>query len=164
MNGELDAKEVAFNRLLQWLREYGFKIENEIRNKDSSAQRQFEAKVYPPNEERRFFFVVFSNKFKDSFVVQSTIILPEEYRETIERGLRKKEQQQVYIDIYRAVFSQNIDCDTRFPRVDVHKLIFIDSLNNKQFLFDTIFNLMHSMLLVEARFDELINSFFPKGE
>lgn len=88
----------------------------------------------------------------------------EEDQMTIGKGLRKREQDQVYIDIFRLVFAQHLNCDARFPTVNIHKIIFIDSLRDKQFLFDSVFDLMHSMLLVESRFSELINQFYPKGE
>jgi hypothetical protein len=106
--------------------------------------------------------IVFSNRFKDSFNIGSTISLPEEVSKTIDTGMIRKEQEQVYIDIYRLVFSQGLDCDTRFPMIDIHKLIFIDTLKDNQYFFDSVFNLIHAMILVEGRFDELINRFFPK--
>lgn len=164
MSAELDSKEVAFNKILQWLEEYGFRIDRTARNDSINTLTQFEAKIYPPREDRRFFLVIFSNKFKDSFTIQTAITLSEEDQMTIGKGLRKREQDQVYIDIFRLVFAQHLNCDARFPTVDIQKLIFIDSLRDKQFLFDSVFDLMHSMLLVESRFSELINQFYPKGE
>ena len=70
--------------------------------------------------------------------IQSNIILTEQDIKSINR-LRKKEQQQVYIDIHRFVYFLNVNCDTQFPQIVVHKLIFIDSLKNKQFFFDSVF-------------------------
>ena len=162
MDNELNVKEVAFNKVTQWLKDYGFKIKTETRNKTGGSEIQFQANVYPANQERLFFMIVFSNRFKNSFNTGSTISLPEEVSKTIDTGMIRKEQEQVYIDIYRLVFSQGLDCDTRFPMIDIHKLIFIDTLKDKQYFFDSVFNLIHAMILVEGRFDELINRFFPK--
>jgi hypothetical protein len=162
MNHELN-KEIAFDKVNQWLDDYGFTVNVTMRNKDRGARTQFESKVYPPREQQKFFFVTFGNKFDDSFSIQSNIILTDEDIKSINR-LRKKEQQQVYIDIHRFVYFLNINCDTQFPQIVVHKLIFIDSLNDKQFFFDSVFALLHAMVVVESRFEELYYSLFPEGK
>src|ERR671931_14941 len=160
MDDGLNAKEMAFKRIVQWLTDYGFRIEEETRNNASPAEIQFEAKVYPEGEESRFFVVTFSNELKDSFLIRSTVFLEKEYSQAID-GLRKKEQQQLFIEIFRLVYTQHIDCDIRFPDVYIYKQIFIEALTDKQFFFDSIFNLMRAMRLVEGRYDELYYSFFP---
>jgi hypothetical protein len=162
MNHELN-KEIAFDKVNRWLNDYGFTVNVTIRNKYKSAPTQFESKVYPPREQQRFFFVTFGSKFDDSFSIQSNIILTEENIKSI-NCLRKKEQQQVYIDIHRFVYFLNVNCDTRFPEIVVHKLIFIDSLKDKQLFFDSIFALLHAMVVVESRFEELYYSLFPDGK
>ena len=161
MNNQLN-KEIAFDKVNQWLNDYGFTVNVTVRNKDRQAQIQFESKVYPPREQHKFFFVTFGNKFEDSFSIQSNIILTDEDIKSINR-LRKKEQQQVYIDIHRFVYFLNVNCDTQFPQILVHKLIFIDSLMHKQFFFDSVFALLHAMVIVESRFEELYYSLFPEG-
>jgi hypothetical protein len=103
MNNELN-KEIAFDKVNRWLNDYGFAVKVRTRNKDKDAQTQFESKVYPPREQQRFFFVTFGNKFDDSFSIQSNIILTDQDIRSI-NCLRKKEQQQVYIDIHRFVCS-----------------------------------------------------------
>jgi hypothetical protein len=162
MNNVLN-KEIAFDKVNRWLNDYGFTVNVTSINKDNYAQTQFESKVYPPREQQRFFFVTFGNKFDDSFSIQSNIILTEEDIKSI-NSLRKKEQQQVYIDIHRFVYFLNINCDTQFPQIVVHKLIFIESLKNKQFFFDSVFSLLHAMVVVESRFEELYYSLFPEGK
>jgi hypothetical protein len=162
MNHELK-KEIAFDKVNQWLTNYGFTVNVTIRNRDRDARTQFESKVYPPREQQKFFFVTFGNKFEDSFSIQSNIILTDEDMKSINR-LRKKEQQQVYIDIHRFVYFLNVNCDTQFPQIVVHKLIFIDSLKDKQFFFDSVFALLHAMVIVESRFEELYYSLFPEGK
>ena len=155
MNNELN-KEIAFDKVNRWLNDYGFAVKVTTRNKDKDAQTQFESKVYPPREQQRFFFVTFGNKFEN-------IILTDQDIRSINR-LRKKEQQQVYIDIHRFVYFLNVNCDTQFPQIVVHKLIFIDSLRNKQFFFDSVFALLHAMVVVESRFEELYYTLFPEGK
>ena len=162
MNHELN-KEIAFDKVNRWLNDYGFRVNVTTRNRDKNAPTQFESKVYPPREQQRFFFVTFGSKFDDSFSIQSNIILTEEDIKSI-NCLRKKEQQQVYIDIHRFVYFLNVNCDTRFPEIVVHKLLFIDSLKDKQLFFDSIFALLHAMVVVESRFEELYYSLFPEGK
>jgi hypothetical protein len=159
MDNGLNAKEMAFRRVVQWLTDYGFRIEEETRNKGRRVEIQFEAKVYP-EEEGRFFVVTFSNELRESFLIRSTVFLEKEYSQAID-GLRKKEQQQLFIEIFRLVYTQHIDCDIKFPDVYLYKQIFIEALTDKQFFFDSVFNLLRAMRLVEGRYDELYYSFFP---
>jgi hypothetical protein len=162
MDNELNEKEIAFNKVTQWLREYGFRIDKEARNKTSNSQIQYEAKVYPPNQDRLFFKITFSPRWIDSFVIGSIIALPEEVSKSIEKGMKRREREQIYIDIDRLIFSLNLNCDFKSPRIYLHRLVFIDALKDKQFFFDSVFNLIHAMMLVEGKIDELINRFFPK--
>jgi hypothetical protein len=76
MDSELNAKEVAFNKIIQWLRDYGFSVYEERRNKDVDAEVQFQAKIYPPNQTSLFFQIVFAKRFPDAFSMQSSVSLP----------------------------------------------------------------------------------------
>ena len=60
MNHELN-KEIAFDKVNQWLNDYGFTVNVTTRNKDKGAITQFESKVYPRREKQRFFFVTFGD-------------------------------------------------------------------------------------------------------
>jgi hypothetical protein len=75
-----------------------------------------------------------------------------------------KDQQQIYIDIRRLVFPLGVACDTRFPKITLHKLIFMDALKDKQFFFDSFLNLINATQLVMGRFDEVYYSFYPQGK
>jgi len=162
LNNDLTLKEVSFNKIVQWLYDYGFQTEVLINNKDSDAEKQYEAKVYPPGIANMFFFITFGNKFADSFSISASTYLNEDYQKSI-RALEEKDQKQIYIDLRKLILPLNINCDTRFPTVFLHKLIFIDSLKEKQFFFDSVFSLLNAMQLVSSRFDEVYYSFYPTG-
>jgi hypothetical protein len=59
------------------------------------------------------------------------------------------------MDIRKLVYPIGINLDTKFPRISLHKLMFIDSLRHKQYFFDSINNLLNAIQLVMIRFDEL---------
>ncbi len=46
----------------------------------------------------------------------------------------------------------------------LHKTVFYAFLNNKQYFFDSIYNIINAMQLVNAIFDDFRNSLFPEGE
>lgn len=69
--------------------------------------------------------------------------------------LRIQAQNQVYMDIRKLVYPIGINLDSRFPTISLHKLMFLDSLKNKQFFFDSVNNLLNAIQLVMIRFDEL---------
>ncbi len=53
------------------------------------------------------------------------------------------------------MYPMGINLDTRFPRISLHKLMFLDSLKDKQYFFDSVNNLLNAVQLVMIRFDEL---------
>lgn len=162
MDAELNAKEVAFNKIIQWLAEYRFKIEKKERSKDKNSEIQFDAKVYPPNQDRLFFSITFSRFWVDSFAIGATLNIPEDISFSIDKVMKKSEKDQIFIDIDRMLFPLSLSCDFKFPQIYMHKLIFIDALKDKQFFFDSVYSLVHGLMLVEGKFDELINRFLPK--
>jgi len=162
MDNALDIKESAFNTIVQWLREYNFQVNVSAMNKNQDADIQFEAEVYPPNEKNMFFYVTFRNQFNDSFAITAIMGFSDQDKKSIE-GLKNKDQQQIFIDIRKLVYPLNINCDTRFPTTTLHKLIFIDSLRQKQYFFYSVFALVNAMQLASARIDEVRNLFYPEG-
>jgi|SRR5829696_392658 len=163
MDDELNAKEVAFNKVTQWLNDYNFPPKNMVRQKDSNSQIQFQAEVYPLEAWNIFFTVRFVNVYKDSFFLNASVYYVKEHEESL-KGLKKKDQDRFFIDIQRLVSGLHINCNIRFPEVDLYKIIFIDSLEDKQFFFDSIFDMINAMLLVQGKFDELYHTFFPTND
>ena len=80
-----------------------------------------------------FFYLTFGKDLKDGFSIIANMDLPEEIQKAI-NALVERDQQQIYMDIRKLVYPLNINCDTRFPRITLHKLIFIDSLKRKTVL------------------------------
>jgi hypothetical protein len=162
MNEEINIKEAAFYKITQWLSDYGFQVNISTKNNNSNAEIQFEAEVYPSKESPMFFYLTFGKDLRDGFSTIANMDLPEEIQKAI-NALVERDQQQIYMDIRKLVYPLNINCDTRFPRITLHKLIFIDSLKEKQFFFDCVFNLINAMQLISATFDETYYSLYPKG-
>jgi hypothetical protein len=101
-----------------------------------------------------FFYIVFGDKSNDSFSIGTDINLTGSYEDAID-ALQPKAQDQVFIDIRKLVYPLGINCDTRYPVISLHKLVFFDSLRDKQYYFDSVHNLLNAMLLVMMRLDEL---------
>ncbi|HEU4823379.1 MAG TPA: DUF2299 family protein [Nitrososphaeraceae archaeon] len=155
MDKELNVKEVAFTKVTQWLSDQGFRVKVTTRNKNVESETQFEAEVYPRKGGPEFFYITFGSKTNDSFSINSTINFSEEDKRSIE-AVKERVQDQVYIDIRKLVYPLGINCDTTFPQISFHKLVFIDSLRDKQYFFDSVAKLFNAMLLVSLRFRELM--------
>jgi hypothetical protein len=144
-----ESKRETFHKVIQWLREEGFpKIEVE------PDETELFLKVFPLIDEPVFFYVDFRRKTNDSFILGTNIDFTEEDKKSI-GALKLQAQNQVYMDIRKLVYPLGINLDTRFPRISLHKLMFFDSLRDKQYLFDSINNLLNAIQLVMIRFDEL---------
>ena len=143
------AKRQAFDKVIQWLRDEGFpRVDVE------PGGTRLYAKVFPLTDEPLFFHVDFRRRSNDSFVVGTNIDFSEEDKRSL-AALKVHAQNQVYMDIRKVVYPIGINLDTKFPRISLHKLIFIDSLRDKQYFFDSVTNLLNAMQLVMIRFDEL---------
>ncbi|HJR84594.1 MAG TPA: DUF2299 family protein [Nitrososphaeraceae archaeon] len=143
MHSELESKEAAFNKIIEWLKENHFGVEVKTRNLDLSSEIQFAANIIYPNKDKIIINITFGKKFKDNFSLGMEFSLDREFATSIQALKDDTKKQQFYRDIRKMAFSMGFHCDTRFPKFSIHKNIFIDSLNSKQFLFDCIFNLIH---------------------
>jgi hypothetical protein len=144
-----ESKRESFNKVIQWLKDEGFpKVEIE------PDGTELFAKVFPMIDEPMFFYVDFRRKSNDSFVLGTNIDFSEEDKRSI-GALKLQAQNQVYMDIRKLVYPIGINLDTRFPRITLHKLMFSDSLRDKQYFFDSVNNLLNAIQLVMIRFDEL---------
>jgi len=157
MDNALNIKEAAFNKIIQWIDEAGGKVDILTRNKNANIEIQFGAKCYPVGDASMFHLIIFSNKLRDCFTIGANMYFKEEDAKSIE-WLTKKDQDQIFIDIRKITYPLHIDLTTSF-----YKLIFIDSLKEKQYFFNCVSNLLNATQLVSARFDEVRNSFYPKG-
>lgn len=162
MENELNIKETVFNKIIHWIEEVGGKVEVLTRKASVDAEIQFEAKCYPVGDEGMFYLITFNNKLRDCFTIGANMYFKEEDAKSIE-GLTKKDRDQIFIDIRKLTYPLHIDLTAKFPATSFYKLIFIDSLKEKQYFFDCVSNLLNAMQLVSARFDEVRNSFYPKG-
>lgn len=163
MNYEINIKEVAFNNIIQCLSDIGFIIEKKERNKNPDSKIQFELLVSTGRGYRYPFRITFTNLLKDIFVISTNISLTEEDAKSIQ-SMKKRDREQIFMDLRKLIFPLHVNIETPFPRIFLYKEITLDSIsNNKQFLIDEIYNFRNAMELVKIRFDELYYSFYPEG-
>ncbi|MGI0050643.1 MAG: DUF2299 family protein [Nitrososphaeraceae archaeon] len=100
---------------------------------------------------------------KDVFVISSNISLTEEDAKSIQT-MKKRDREQIFMDLRKLVFPLHVNIETPFPRIFLYREIIFDSIStNKQFLIDEVYNFRNAMELVKIRFDELYYSFYPEG-
>jgi len=163
MNKELDLKEVTFNNILQGLSDIGFIIEKKEVNKNPESKIQFELLISTGRGYRYPFRITFTNLLKNVFVISSNISLTEEDAKSIQ-SMKKRDREQIFMDLRKLVFPLHVNIETPFPRIFLYKEITFDSIStNKQFLIDEVYNFRNAMELVKIRFDELYYSFYPEG-
>ncbi|HYJ01721.1 MAG TPA: DUF2299 family protein [Nitrososphaeraceae archaeon] len=163
MNNELDLKEVTFNNIIQGLSDIGFIIEKKEENKNPESKIQFELLLSTGRGYRFPFRITFTNILKDVFVISSNISLNEEDAKSIQ-SMKKRDREQIFMDLRKLVFPLHVNIETPFPRIFLYKEITFDSIStNKQFLIDEVYNFRNAMELVKIRFDELYYSFYPEG-
>ena len=163
MNNELDLKEVTFNNIIQGLSDIGFIIEKKEENKNPGSKIQFELLLSTGRGYRFPFRITFTNLLKDVFVISSNISLTEEDAKSIQ-SMKKRDREQIFMDLRKLVFPLHVNIETPFPRIFLYKEITFDSIStNKQFLIDEVYNFRNAMELVKIRFDELYYSFYPEG-
>jgi hypothetical protein len=163
MNNELDLKEVTFNNIIQGLSDIGFIIEKKEENKNPESKIQFELLLSTGRGYRFPFRITFTNILKDVFVISSNISINEEDAKSIQ-SMKKRDREQIFMDLRKLVFPLHVNIETPFPRIFLYKEITFDSIStNKQFLIDEVYNFRNAMELVKIRFDELYYSFYPEG-
>lgn len=163
MNNELDLKEVTFNNIIQGLSDIGFIIEKKEENKNPESKIQFELLLSTGRGYRFPFRITFTNLLKDVFVISSNISLTEEDAKSIQ-SMKKRDREQIFMDLRKLVFPLHVNIETPFPRIFLYKEITFDSIStNKQFLIDEVYNFRNAMELVKIRFDELYYAFYPEG-
>ena len=163
MNNEIDVKEVAFNNIIQWLSDIGFIIEKKESNKNPESKIQFELLISTRIGYRYLFRITFTNLLKDIFVISTNISLTEEDAKSIQ-SMKKRDREQIFMDLRKLIFPLHVNIETPFPRIFLYKEITFDSIStNKQFLIDEVYNFRNAMELVKIRFDELYYAFYPEG-
>jgi hypothetical protein len=130
-----ELKRETFNKDVQWLRDYGDPME-------IPSNTELHAKVFPPFPQYpgAFFYIAFGDKSNDSFSIGTDIDLTGEYKNAID-ALQVRAQGQIFMDIRKLAYPLGINLDTRYPIISLHKLIFVDSLRDKQYYFDSVNNL-----------------------
>jgi len=157
--------EVNFNKVTQWLEEYHFSLQNVQKISDSKSDLKFYCEVRPYPSRLDFFKIIISDKFRDAILLQSNIQFDEMFTKSLDMT-RWRERQQIFINFRKVIYPLgiNLESNKQIGGIILHKTVFYASLNNKQYFFDSIYNMINAMQLVNAVFDEFRNSLFPEGE
>jgi hypothetical protein len=79
---------------------------------------------------------------------------------------RWRERQQIFINFRKVIYPLgiNLESNKQIGGIILHKTVFYDSLNSKQYFFDSVYNMISAMQLVNAIFDEFRNNVFSEGD
>jgi hypothetical protein len=156
-----DHKEI-FQKILGWLGEKRFTIEeSNTSNNDSDIEHR--ARAYLINkkdlqDKGRGLNITFRRSLSDSFLIHQSIGFTKLDKQAFLK-LPKRQQGQYFMDMKKLFYPLHLNCEMKFPIMSIHKLIFVDSLN-KQYFFDSVFDLLHALELANIRYDELRYSLF----
>ena len=164
MSDELSIKEESFNQIIKWLKDHNFNFGEKVIDKKLESQTQFSIEVASRDKIPFRFNIKFINEYKDSFVITAMIGITEEDHKAFNR-LKEKEKKQILMDIRKILYSLNLNCAIKLPFIMIFKILTIDSINNnKQFLMDQVYNVLHGEELIQIRFDELFYTIYPEGK
>ena len=161
---DLKYKEANFNKIINWLKEIGFVLENIRKKTDPKTGVEFYCEVRPYRIRKDFFKIIISNSYKYAFQLQAFIIFDKQITDSLD-VTRWKEQQQIFINFRKYIYPLGISFESnqKIGGIILHKLIFMDTLS-KQYFFDSVTNMINAMLLVGVNLDEFRNTVFPKGD
>lgn len=161
---DLKYKEANFNKIINWLQEIGFVLENIRKKTDPKTGVEFYCEERPYRIRKDFFKIIISNRYKYAFQLQAFIIFYKQITDSLD-VTRWKEQQQIFINFRKYIYPLGISFESnqKIGGIILHKLIFMDTLS-KQYFFDSVTNMINAMLLVGVNLDEFRNTVFPKGD
>lgn len=155
-------KKCVYNTILQWLRDYHYIIKEEKRLTDNS---EFYAKIFPPNQDKKFFELVSESDYKDGFLLRMSVSLTPKDRKDFER-LKDNVQNNLFIKMHKILSPIKLLCKIEDSIISVEKYIFIDvfSIMSKQYFWDSVIEMLNAMYLIELTFYEFIEDLFPKKD
>ena len=124
------------NNIIQGLSGIGFIIEKKEENKNPESKIQFELLLSTGRGYRFPFRITFTNLLKDVFVISSNISLTEEDAKSIQ-SMKKRDREQIFMDLRKLVFPLHVNIETPFPRIFLYKEIQLDCwlLQGKSLIF-----------------------------
>ena len=155
-------KEQVYRTLLQWLKDYDYTIKEDKSKKNTL---EYYAKVFPPNEDIKFFEIVSDKDFKDGFLLRMSVAFTPKDRSDFEH-LKEEAQNNLFIRMHKILSPIRLLCKIENSVISVEKFLFIDvnSIMCKQYFWDSVIEMSNAMYLIELTFFEFIDDLFPKRD
>ncbi|HKR72795.1 MAG TPA: DUF2299 family protein [Candidatus Nitrosocosmicus sp.] len=155
-------KERVYRTLLQWLKDYDYTIKEDETKKNTL---EYYAKVFPPNEDIKFFEIVSDKDFKDGFLLRMSVAFTPKDRSDFEH-LKEEAQNNLFIRMHKILSPIRLLCKIENSVISVEKFLFIDvdSIMCKQYFWDSVIEMSNAMYLIELTFYEFIDDLFPKRD
>lgn len=155
-------KEHVYRTILQWLKDYNYTIKEDESKKDAL---EYYAKIFPPNENIKFFEIVSDEDYKDGFLVRMSVAFTPKDRSDFEH-LKEEVQNDLFIRMHKVLSPIRLLCKIENSVISVEKFLFIDvnSIMCKQYFWDSVIEMSNAMYLIELTFFEFIDDLFPKKD
>ena len=160
----ITAKESKFNELIQWLREWGYKVID--RSKDNkNADILFKAEIAPlvpySSGTNTPIFLEFQNGFDDGFIIRTTYELDKYIELHLRNQNRAREIELAYIEIEQVILPMRVSIIRAPSIINIYKVIFSEQLT-KQFFYDCVTDLINAMSLIIGKWDQKYYEIRPK--
>ncbi|HYF99221.1 MAG TPA: DUF2299 family protein [Candidatus Saccharimonadales bacterium] len=155
-------KEHVYRTILQWLKDYNYTIKEDKSKKDAL---EYYAKIFPPNENIKFFEIVSDEDYKDGFLLRMSVAFTPKDRSDFEH-LKEEVQNDLFIRMHKVLSPIRLLCKIENSVISVEKFLFIDvnSIMCKQYFWDSVIEMSNAMYLIELTFFEFIDDLFPKKD
>ena len=155
-------KEHVYRTILQWLNDYNYTIKEDKSKKDAL---EYYAKIFPPNENIKFFEIVSDEDYKDGFLLRMSVAFTPKDRSDFEH-LKEEVQNDLFIRMHKVLSPIRLLCKIENSVISVEKFLFIDvnSIMCKQYFWDSVIEMSNAMYLIELTFFEFIDDLFPKKD
>lgn len=155
-------KEHVYRTILQWLKDYNYTIKEDKSKKDAL---EYYAKIFPPNENIKFFEIVSDEDSKDGFLLRMSVAFTPKDRSDFEH-LKEEVQNDLFIRMHKVLSPIRLLCKIENSVISVEKFLFIDvnSIMCKQYFWDSVIEMSNAMYLIELTFFEFIDDLFPKKD
>jgi hypothetical protein len=153
-------KELVYRTMLQWLKDYDYSVKEDTKNENSP---QYYAKVFPPNEDIKFFEIVSEEEHRDGFLLRMSVAFTPKDRTDFEH-LKEEVQNSLFIRMHKILSPIRLLCKIENSVISVEKYLFIDvgSITCKQYFWDSVIEMSNAMYLIELTFYEFIDDLFSK--
>lgn len=155
-------KEHVYRTILQWLKDYNYTVKED---KSKIDALEYYAKIFPPNENIKFFEIVSDEDYKDGFLLRMSVAFTPKDRSDFEH-LKEEVQNDLFIRMHKVLSPIRLLCKIENSVISVEKFLFIDvnSIMCKQYFWDSVIEMSNAMYLIELTFFEFIDDLFPKKD